>query len=72
MQPDMDLFVVARRIAADHDRARAERLAGESRAGAKRAGPRTWLGRHLISVGIHMAGEPARPDRRPSALDHPC
>ncbi len=71
MQPDLDLFVVTRRIAADHDRARAERLAGESRAGAKRAGPRAWLGRQLISVGIHVAGGPTPAERR-TAADHPC
>ena len=71
MQPDMDLFVVARRIAADHDRARAERLAAESRAGRRRAGPRFWLGRHLISMGIHVAGEPSRTERA-TAADRPC
>lgn len=71
MQPDLDLFVVTRRIAADHDRARAERLARESRVGAERSGPRAWLGRQLISVGVHVAGGRTRTER-PTAADHPC
>ncbi len=71
MQPDLDLFVVSHRIAVDHDRARAERLARESRASAKPAGPRAWLGRRLISVGVHVAGERTRTER-PVAVDHPC
>ena len=71
MQPDMDLFVVARRIAADHERARVERLVRgrPSRSGRTRA--RAWLGRRLVAVGAFVAGDQVRVERS-AAADRPC
>lgn len=71
MQPDLDLFVVARRIAADHDQAHTERLARTGRAASTRGGPRAWLSRHIIGVGSHP-GRKATGTERSSTADHPC
>jgi hypothetical protein len=71
MQPDMDLFVVTRRIAADHERARAERLARERPGVSRRARARVWLGRRLVAAGAFVAGDPVRAERS-TAADRPC
>ena len=71
MQPDIDLLVVARRIAAEHARARIERLARESRAGSTRVALRARLGHWLVATGALIAGEPARIER-PSTADRAC
>ncbi len=70
MQPDIDLLVVSRRIAAEHARARAERLARQSRAGSVGVALRTRLGHGLVAAGALIAGEPAWTER-PSAADRP-
>ncbi len=71
MQSDLDLMVVTRRIAADHDRARTERLARQSRTPSSGRGPRAWIGRRLIGLGTQLAGDPPRIER-PSGAGRPC
>ena len=71
MQEHEDLFVVRTRIAADHDRARAENLtrgAGRAQTGS---GPRAWLGHRLVEMGTFLAGERPTKDARPTP-GRPC
>jgi len=57
VKEQQDLFVIHARIAADHDRARRESLGRAARAGHPARGPRAWLGRRLVAVGLALAGD---------------
>jgi len=65
MKEHEDLFVVRARIATDHDRARVENLARTARPARTTWGPRAWLGRRLMAVGMLLAGDP--PSQKPRA-----
>lgn len=75
MQTHEDLFVIRSRIAADHEKVRAENAARAVRGAATepcpRTGGRAWLGRQLVAMGSALIGDPARDGSR-GATGRPC
>ena len=54
-----DLFVVRARIAADLAQARMENAIHAARSQGRSGGPRAWLGRRIVAIGVLLAGDAA-------------